>query len=246
VELFVNDSNGSFTPDDLARIKEAIASVDAVVSPYGVTISTITDGSTSAVGSYSTGVLGCTTDAGQITIIAGWNFFAGASATQIGLAQFDFETVVIHEIGHALGLGHSANAASVMFATLNTGRGLAVADLNVPDSDTGGACGLHADQAPGTGFSFDSFYPPLQPSPTRGEVESWEQPVNGQQAALNAILADWNSTMDFAGQAAHILDDGQNPLRRAGLLGIKEQDDLWSSIGGTPVLDKLIGPSGDM
>jgi len=35
----------------------------------------------------------------------------------------------------------------VMFATLNTGtanRALATADLNIPDTDTTGACGLHA------------------------------------------------------------------------------------------------------
>jgi hypothetical protein len=103
-------------------------------------------GTSSAVGSYADGVLGCTTDAGQITLIAGWNWYAGSDATQIGSTQYDFETVVIHELGHALGLGHSASATSVMFATLAAGtanRGIAPADLNVPDTD-GGVCGLHA------------------------------------------------------------------------------------------------------
>jgi hypothetical protein len=45
-----------------------------------------------------------------------------------------------------LGLGHSSNSTSVMFATLaagTTNRALVSADLNVPDSDSG-PCALQA------------------------------------------------------------------------------------------------------
>jgi hypothetical protein len=161
IALFVDNSNGDLTADELARIEDAVATVDALVQPYGVAVAEVTDPTqadvtlnldiTSAVGAYADGVLGCTTDAGQVTIIAGWDFCAGGDPTQVGASQYDFETVVMHELGHALGLGHSADPASVMYATLSAGvvnRVMTTADLGVPDSDTGGACGLHAAASP--------------------------------------------------------------------------------------------------
>jgi hypothetical protein len=92
------------------------------------------------------GVLGCTTDADQVTMIQGWSWYAGADPTQVGAGQYDFETAVVHELGHVLGLGHSSASTSVMYASLATStanRVLTTADLNVPDSDSG-PCALHA------------------------------------------------------------------------------------------------------
>jgi hypothetical protein len=161
IDLYVDNTNGDLTADELARIQDAVTAANAVIAPYGVAVTEVTDptladvtlnmDTTSAVGGYADGVLGCTTDAGQITIINGWNFYAGSDATQIGSAQYDFETVVEHELGHALGLGHSTESTSVMYATLDTGavnRTLTTADLNVPDTGTTGACGLHAAVIP--------------------------------------------------------------------------------------------------
>jgi hypothetical protein len=161
ITLYVDNTNGDLTAAELARIQDAVTAVDAVTEPYGMAVTEVTDptladvtlnmDTTSAVGGYADGVLGCTTDASQITIINGWNFYAGSDATQIGSGQYDFETVVTHELGHALGLGHSTDSTSVMCATLNTGtvnRNLTTADLNLADSDTSGACGLHAVMIP--------------------------------------------------------------------------------------------------
>jgi hypothetical protein len=160
IALYVDNGNGDLTADERARIDDAVASVDATLAPYGVTITEVSDpaaanvtlhmDTTSAVGGYADGVLGCTTDGGAITLIAGWDWYAGSDAGAIGAGQYDFETVVEHELGHALGLGHSSDATSVMYATLASGtvrRALAAADLNVPDTDEG-ACGLHVELLP--------------------------------------------------------------------------------------------------
>src|SRR5207244_12087537 len=90
------------------------------------------------------------TSAGEITLIQGWNWYAGSDAGAVGSGQYDFETAVTHELGHALGLGHSANATSVMHASLATAvaeRALTSADLAIPDFDAG-ADALHAAAPP--------------------------------------------------------------------------------------------------
>ena len=71
-----------------------------------------TSSSTSAppapAAAWRSGVLGCfNAPNSEITMIQGWNWYAGADPTQIGAGQYDFETTVTHELGHALGLGGS-------------------------------------------------------------------------------------------------------------------------------------------
>lgn len=45
-------------------------------------------------------------------------FFSGARSKQFGLISF--RSVMLHELGHALGLDHNPNKDSVMYAYLNT------------------------------------------------------------------------------------------------------------------------------
>jgi hypothetical protein len=150
VELYVDNSNGELTADELARIQDAVNAVDATTAPYGVTINEVTDptqadvtlsmGTTSAVGGYAQGILGCYTTTGTITLILGWTWYAGSDPTQIAANQYDFQTTVTHELGHALGLGESNVTTSAMYGTLAPAtaiRTLTTADLNIPFAEGG-------------------------------------------------------------------------------------------------------------
>jgi hypothetical protein len=149
--VYVDNGNGELTPDELARIQDAVTALDAVTEPYGVTVEETTDpgqaavtlgmGATSPVGGYADGILGCFDPAvAQITMIQGWNWYAGADPAQIGAGQYDFQTTLTHELGHALGLGESADPTSAMYGTLAPAtaiRTLTAADLNVPYNESG-------------------------------------------------------------------------------------------------------------
>jgi hypothetical protein len=147
LSVYINDPSGLFTSDELARIQDAINTWDALLAPYSVTITEVSDpsqanlvidtGSTSAAGGAAAGVLGCyNAPNAEITILQGWNWYAGADASQIRASQYDFETTVLHELGHALGLGGSTDPSSPMYETLAAGaadRTPTAQDLNIPD-----------------------------------------------------------------------------------------------------------------
>jgi hypothetical protein len=151
LSVYINDPGGLFTTDELARIQDAINAWDALLVPYNVTINEVSDpnlanlvidiGTTSACGGAESGVLGCYNQLNsEITLIQGWNWYAGVDPTQIGSGQFDFETTVTHEFGHALGLGHSTNLNSPMYESLPPGvanRIVTTQDLNIPDPPDG-------------------------------------------------------------------------------------------------------------
>src|SRR5207253_9199128 len=118
--------------------------------------------STSAAGGYSDGVLGCYNPSGEITMIQGWNWYTGSDASQIGASQYDFQTTLTHELGHALGLGESSDTTSAMSATLATGtviRALTTADLRIPDVETA------ADAQRAAGFDGETLAEHATPLP---------------------------------------------------------------------------------
>ncbi|HZT82478.1 MAG TPA: Ig-like domain-containing protein, partial [Gemmataceae bacterium] len=173
--LVVDNGGGNFTADQMARVQAAVAGLNDLLAPYGARITIVDAGAgvpanivlhlaaTTVIGGMTEGVLGVTQDTGDITLVAGWDWYAGADAAAVGAGQFDFQTVITHELGHALGLGHSADAASVMYPTLAAGqarRDIGVADLNVAD-DGGGADGLHAALAPDMGAAAAAGHSPV-------------------------------------------------------------------------------------
>jgi hypothetical protein len=156
----VDGLQGSQAAAEHARILDGISQLDSALASVGVFLAEVSGdvsatadiqihlADTSTIGGVAEGVLGVTQLGGQITIINGWNWYTGSDSGAVGGSQFDFQTVVTHELGHALGLGHSTDQASVMFPYLSTGevrRSLTAADLSIIEQ--GGDEGPHALKA---------------------------------------------------------------------------------------------------
>jgi hypothetical protein len=146
ITVAVDTLSGPDAAAEQARIDDAIAILNATLAPQGLTLVEVPGGAgaeadvhlhlsdTSTIGGAANGVLGVTQAGGEITIVTGWNYFLGSDPAAMAAGQYDFETVVMHELGHAVGLGHSQDGNSVMFPTLGTDqsrRDLTAADLGV-------------------------------------------------------------------------------------------------------------------
>ena len=139
----VADGVGSLTADQRARVQDSIDTLNDTLGSSGVSL-TLVDGASAAIrlhqsatslcGGVATGVLGCATNTGDITLIEGWNWYTGSDPSSIGPEQYDYQAIVTHELAHALGLNHSDDSGSVLYDRLSPGvahRDLTAHDLAV-------------------------------------------------------------------------------------------------------------------
>ena len=125
---------GQQAPAVQAAIGNAVTTLNAEVAPLGLSLVQVSSAdagsaqvhisfaSTSAIGGVNQGVMGAYTSDGQITLINGWNWYFGSDAKGIAPDQYDFQTVLNHELGHVLGLGENSDPSSVMSLYLSPGQ----------------------------------------------------------------------------------------------------------------------------
>ncbi len=80
----------------------------------------------------------------EITLVHGWNWYVGADSSGIAADQYDLQSVVLHELGHTLGLHDNAvDSTSAMFESLASGQ----IRRSLGNSDLAAVSSLYAEGA---------------------------------------------------------------------------------------------------
>jgi len=108
------DATGVTANTHRARLDDALATLNSTFAPWGVVVGLLAPDSdvpahvhvrvdtASPCGGAADAVLGCAV-AGEVTLIAGWAWHTAADTAAIPQGQYDFQTIVTHELGHSLG-----------------------------------------------------------------------------------------------------------------------------------------------
>jgi hypothetical protein len=129
------------------QVDDTIVPLDGQLGAFGVQLAEVSAAgdqgadiriqlaSSSELSGLAQGVLG-STFANDITINGDWNHYVGADRNSACAGQIDFQSVIAHESGPVLGLGHSSDLASAMSPYLAAGQAkhdLSASDLVILD-----------------------------------------------------------------------------------------------------------------
>ncbi len=155
--------------------------------------------------------------------IAGDMHFDDAESWHVG-SNIDLFSVALHELGHALGLGHSDNPDDVMYPYYSL-----VTDLSQGDRDA--LLSLYAPAVPGE----PPAPPPPPPPPSLSVVSVTPNASSGSTTIFSVVFADGNDAGNFTGAAVLFSTSSQVQTqaceivydRTAGTVGL-----LWDYANG--------------
>ena len=205
--MLLTHATGTVTADQEARLIDTLDELNTKLQPYGLNL-VVLDGQTQAdatlhaeiaatspCGDAAAGILGCTSGPGEITILDGWDWYSGADMAGINFGQFDFQTVLTHELGHAVGMSHSGDELSVMYGWLaggDTRRDLTNDDLSLLGGGGGGGP-LRARPRQNVGVHIPAVWLPSKAISyaDRDEEETANEAVDKVFEAEAATSNDW-------------------------------------------------------
>ncbi|MCB1046572.1 MAG: matrixin family metalloprotease [Calditrichaeota bacterium] len=144
----------------------------------------------------------------NMQIFTNYTWHTGAGVAPSG--SYDLQSVVLHELGHALGLGHSGTSSAVMFATLPDGvnkRVLQPDDLDgfefIYDCVPNGNCETIAYHTAQGGATFYATFPIIGANTFRKVAYYIDPPADGTVEAMRLQYYNANVTPANGGPLPH-------------------------------------------